>query len=55
MLIKAEALENAGQSAAASALRLDSLSWARYGFGAEGQMRARQSEIANLGARGRKG
>jgi hypothetical protein len=54
MLIKAEALENAGQSAAASALRLDSLSWARYGFGAEGLMRARQSEIANLGARGRK-
>lgn len=55
MLIKAESLENAGQSAAAQALRLDSLSWARYGFGAEGQMRARQSEIANLGARGRKG
>jgi hypothetical protein len=54
MLIKAEALENAGQSAAASALRLDSLSWARYGFGAEGLMRARQSESANLGARGRK-
>ncbi len=55
MLIKAEALENAGQSAAAQALRLDSLSWARYGFGADSQLRARQSEIANLGARGRKG
>ncbi|MDZ7905990.1 MAG: DUF2927 domain-containing protein [Cypionkella sp.] len=55
MLIKAEALENTGQSAAAKALRLDSLGWARYGFGSDGQMRARQSEIANLGARGRKG
>lgn len=55
MLIKAEALENAGQSAAAKALRIDSSGWARYGFGAEGQVRARQTEIANLGARGRKG
>ncbi len=55
MLIKAEALENAGQGAAAKSLRLDSLGWARYGFGSEGQIRARQSEIANLGARGRKG
>ncbi len=55
MLIKAEALENTGQSAAADALRLDSAPWARYGFGSDGQMRARQSEIASLGARGRKG
>jgi hypothetical protein len=55
MLIKAEALENAGQTAAARAVRIDSSGWARYGFGAEGQVRARQSEIANLGARGRKG
>jgi hypothetical protein len=55
MLIKAEALANAGQSDAAAALRMDSLGWARYGFGAEGQVRARQSEIANLGARGRRG
>lgn len=55
MLIKAEALANSGQSDAARSLRMDSLGWARYGFGAEGQVRARQSEIANLGARGRKG
>lgn len=55
MLIKAEALENLGQSAAARALRLDSLGWARYGFGAEYQVRARMSEIASLGARGRRG
>ncbi len=55
MLIKAEALQNLGQSAQAQALRLDSGAWARYGFGSDGQMRARQKEIANLGARGRKG
>ena len=55
MLIKAEALQNAGDRASASALRLDSLGWARYGFGSDGQMRARQTEIANLGARGRRG
>jgi hypothetical protein len=55
MLIKAEAMENVGQLAAAEALRLDSLPSARYGFGSAGQMRARQTEIAKLGARGRKG
>ena len=55
MLIKSESLANLGDNAAASALRLDSLGWARYGFGSEGQMRARQTEIANLGARGRRG
>ncbi len=55
LLIKAEALENAGQSAAARAVRLDSSRWSRYGFGAEALVRARQTEIANLGARGRKG
>ena len=55
MLIKAEALDNAGQSGAAQALRLDSLGWARYGFGSEPQVRARMSEIAALGARGARG
>lgn len=55
MLIKAEALHNAGQKDAAAALRLDSLGWARYGFGADTNVRARQGEIATLGARGRKG
>ena len=52
MLIKAEALDNRGQGGEAQALRLDSLGWARYGFGAEPQVRARMSEIAALGARG---
>jgi hypothetical protein len=55
MLIKAEALENQGQAAQAQALRLDSLGWARYGFGAEQQVRARMSEIAALGNRGQRG
>src|SRR3990167_8739416 len=55
MLIKAEALDSLGQAAEAKALRLDSLGWARYGFGSEQHVRARMSEIAALGARGRNG
>ena len=54
MLIKAEAFENRGDAAQAKALRLDSLGWARYGFGSEQQVRARMSEISSLGARGRR-
>jgi hypothetical protein len=52
MLIKAEALDNMGQVAAAKALRLDSMGWARYGFGSDRTIRARMSEISSLGARG---
>ena len=55
MLIKAEALANEGRVAEARALRLDSLGWARYGFGSERQVRGRMAEIANLGARGHRG
>lgn len=55
MLIKAEALENTGKVAEAKALRLDSMSWARYGFGSDRNIRARMSEIASLGARGSRG
>lgn len=55
MLIKAEALDNLGQTAAARAERLDSLGWARYGFGADESLRARQAEISSLGAKGRRG
>jgi hypothetical protein len=36
-------------------MRLDSLGWARYGFGPEAQVRARMAEVAALGARGRRG
>lgn len=55
MLIKAEAYEAQGLVAEAKALRLDSLGHARYGFGSEAQVRARMSEVAALGARGRRG
>jgi hypothetical protein len=55
MLVKAEALESQGDAAKARALRLDSLGWARYGFGPEVEVRAREAEIAALGTRGRKG
>jgi hypothetical protein len=48
MLIKAEALENEGRVAEARALRLDSLDAARYGFGSDKAVQARQAEIASL-------
>jgi hypothetical protein len=47
--IKAEALLGQGQAAAAQATRLDSLRWARYGFGdADGALAREQAEIAAL-------
>lgn len=52
LLVKAEALEALGRDDAARAVRLDSKTWARYGFGAEAQVRARASEVAALAARG---
>ncbi|MGV8951505.1 MAG: DUF2927 domain-containing protein, partial [Cypionkella sp.] len=55
MLIKAEALENTGRVAEAKALRLDSLAWARYGFGSDRQVRGRMAEIASIGAHGARG
>lgn len=48
-LIKAQALEALGRPEAAEALRVDSRAAARYGFGTEAQIRARQREIAALG------
>ncbi|MFZ1470694.1 MAG: DUF2927 domain-containing protein [Paracoccaceae bacterium] len=54
-LIKAEALDALGRSAEASALRVDSQQWARYGFGSDAQVRARTREISALGARGSRG
>ncbi|MEL6572240.1 MAG: DUF2927 domain-containing protein [Pseudomonadota bacterium] len=48
MMFKAEALALQGQTDAANALRLDSLGWARYGFGADIQVQARINEIAAL-------
>lgn len=54
LMIKSEAHSNLGQPAEARAARLDSLGWARYGFGSEQQVRARMSEVTALAARGRR-
>ncbi|MFM2356828.1 MAG: hypothetical protein RLZZ528_2564, partial [Pseudomonadota bacterium] len=48
LMVKAEALDLAGQPDAARAMRLDSMGWARYGFGPETEVRARLAEIAAL-------
>ena len=51
LMIKAEALEIEGRSAEARRVRLDSLGWARYGFGSDEAVRLRVSEIAALSSR----
>ncbi|WP_458790325.1 DUF2927 domain-containing protein [Yoonia sp. MH D7] len=48
MMFKAAALEMRGDTAQADALRLDSLGWARYGFGSDQNVAARLNEIAAL-------
>ena len=48
MMFKAEALDMIGNTVAASEVRLDSLGWARYGFGADTNVQARLNEIAAL-------
>ena len=48
MLLRAEALDLTGRSGEAQTVRLDSLGWARYGFGADWAVRAKQREIASL-------
>ena len=48
MLFKAEALDMQGDSVAAQALRVDSLGWARYGFGSDANVRDRMAEIRGL-------
>lgn len=55
LMIRSEALNAAGRPVEARAARLDSLGWARYGFGSDAQIYARQSEIAAMAARGRQG
>jgi hypothetical protein len=51
MLIKAEALEQQGETAAAAALRLDSQPYASYGFGPEAVVKARMRDIASVAQR----
>ncbi len=48
LMFKAAALEMRGDTAQADSLRLDSLGWARYGFGSEKNVSARLNEIAAL-------
>ncbi len=56
MLLKAEALDLSGRPEAARTVRLDSLGWARYGFGSDWAVRAKMLEIAALNPRsGRNG
>lgn len=53
LMIKAEALAMLGRSHEARLVRLDSLGWARYGFGSEAEVSARMGEIAAIADRGR--
>jgi len=48
MMFKAEALEMMGNADAGAAVRLDSLGWARYGFGNDQNVAARLAEISAL-------
>nr|WP_029375551.1 DUF2927 domain-containing protein [Oceanicola sp. S124] len=47
-MLRAEALERTGRPDEARRVRLDSLGWARYGFGPDWAVRARLQEIAAL-------
>ncbi|WP_412174854.1 DUF2927 domain-containing protein [Actibacterium sp. XHP0104] len=51
LMVKAEALDAMNRPAEARAVRLDSLGWARYGFGSDKEVRARLNEIAALAPR----
>ena len=53
MLLKAEALDLVGRHPEAEAVRLDSIGWARYGFGSDIAVRAKMREIAALSPRPR--
>ena len=48
LLLQAEALELEGRPAEARSVRLDSIGWARYGFGPDWAVRAKLREIASL-------
>ncbi len=48
LLLRAEALDLENRASEAKAVRLDSLGWARYGFGSDWAVRAKLREIASL-------
>lgn len=54
-VMRSEALAATGQADAARQARLDSLGWARYGFGSDAEVRGRLRDIAALAARGNRG
>ncbi|MBV7409897.1 DUF2927 domain-containing protein [Maritimibacter sp. DP1N21-5] len=53
LMIKAEALTLEGRVTEAQLVRLDSLGWARYGFGSDSEVTARLNEIAAISPRSR--
>lgn len=48
LMLRAEALAQVGRKDEADAVRLDSLAWARYGFGTQWAIRARIRDVAAL-------
>jgi len=48
MMLRAEALELTGRVSEARSVRLDSIGWARYGYGADWAVRAKLREVASL-------
>lgn len=48
MLLKAESLARLGRASEAHVVRIDSLGWARYGFGSDAEVIARVEEISAL-------
>ncbi len=48
MFLRAEALELTGRACEARIVRLDSLNWARYGFGSEKHLKTKLREIQAL-------
>lgn len=48
LMLRAEALDLAGRVSAGTDVRLDSLGWARYGFGSDWSVRAKLREITSL-------
>lgn len=48
LMLRAEALDLSGRASAGAEVRLDSLGWARYGFGSDWAVRAKLREIGAL-------
>jgi len=53
-MIKAQALEAQNRLNEADIVRLDSLGWARYGFGSDAEIRNNLGEIAALNHHGKR-